>query len=82
MYANRKDINLNNIDVILSHSRIHAEDCENCHSNEGMVDVIDKQIRLEGDLSDQERLKLLEIADKCPVHKTLSNEIVIKTHAL
>jgi len=79
MYANRKNIALDNIEIILSHSRIHAEDCENCHTREGMIDVIEKKIRLEGNLSAQETDKLLEIADKCPVHKTLLNEIIIHT---
>jgi len=82
MYANRKGIKLDDIKIILSHSRIHAEDCENCESSEGLVDVIERKIRLEGQLSPQEKDKLLEIANKCPVHKTLINEIVINTFLL
>jgi putative redox protein len=77
MYANRKEISLNNIEVEISHKRIHAEDCNDCHKQEGTVDVIDKIIKLEGNLTEQERTKLMEIADKCPVHKSLKNEIVI-----
>jgi len=77
MYANRKKLKLDNIEIILSHSRIHAEDCEECESTDGFVDRIDKVIKLEGDLSDEEKRRLLEIADKCPVHKTLHNEILI-----
>ena len=79
MYANRKKLKLDNIEIILSHSRIHAEDCEECESTDGFVDRIDKVIKLEGDLSDEEKRRLLEIADKCPVHKTLHNEILIET---
>lgn len=79
MYANRKNLPLESIEVRLAHDRIHAEDCGECESETGMVDRIEKQIRLEGDLTDAERGRLLEIADKCPVHKTLLNEILIKS---
>ncbi|MFT7461031.1 MAG: putative OsmC-like protein, partial [Planctomycetota bacterium] len=77
MYANRKKLKLDNVEVALSHSRIHAEDCDECESKNGFVDRIDKIIKLEGELSQDERQRLLEIADKCPVHKTLHNEILI-----
>lgn len=77
MYANRKELNLDNVEVTLSHSRIHADDCDECESSGGFVDRIDKFIKLEGDLSDEEKQKLLNIADKCPIHKTLHNEIII-----
>jgi len=79
MYANRKELDLQNVEITLSHDRIHAEDCEACESSEGFVDVIDKKIKLEGELSEDERNRLLEIADKCPVHKTLHNEILINS---
>lgn len=79
MYANRKKLKLDNIEIILGHSRIHAQDCEECESTDGFVDRIDKVIKLEGDLSDDEKKRLLGIADKCPVHKTLHNEILIET---
>ena len=79
MYANRKNLKLDNVEVTLEHSRIHAEDCEECESTAGFVDRIDKSIKLEGALTDEERQRLLEIADKCPVHKTLHNEILIKS---
>jgi uncharacterized OsmC-like protein/alpha/beta superfamily hydrolase len=77
MYANRKELNLDNVEVTLSHSRIHADDCDECESSDGFIDRIDKFIKLEGDLTDEEKQKLLKIADKCPVHKTLHNEILI-----
>jgi len=79
MYANRKNIKLDNVEITLNHDRIHAEDCAECESQTGFVDKIEKTVKLEGELSEQERQRLLEIADKCPVHKTLHNEIVIKT---
>jgi len=79
MYANRKKLNLDDVEVLLSHSRVHAEDCDECESKDGFVDRIDKVITLKGELSDEERQRLLEIADKCPVHKTLHNEILIKS---
>jgi len=79
MYANHKDLPLDNIEVLLSHRRIDASECENCENREGIVDVIDKKIRLEGNLSAQQKDKLLEIAAKCPVQKTLLNQIVINT---
>jgi uncharacterized OsmC-like protein len=77
MYANRKQLKLDNIEVSLSHSRVHAEDCNDCETKTGFIDGIDKIIKLQGQLSDEEKARLLEIADKCPVHKTLHNELVI-----
>lgn len=79
MYASRKKLDLDNIGVTLKHDHIHAEDCSDCDSEKGLVDMIEKTIKLEGDLTDAERQRLLEIADMCPVHKTLHNEIQIKT---
>ncbi len=80
MYANKKNIPLKNIEISLSHKRIHAEDCDDCEKHEGIVDLIDKHICLTGELSEQQRQKLMEIASKCPVHKTLLNEIVIHSY--
>jgi uncharacterized OsmC-like protein len=79
MYADHKQMKLDNVEVSLSHRRIHAEDCEECETKEGFVDRIDKRITLEGDLTEAERQRLLQIADRCPVHKTLKNEILIKS---
>ncbi len=75
-----KKIKLENVEVTLSHSRIHAEDCADCETKAGFVDTIEKNIKLEGDLTDKERQRILEIADRCPVHKTLSNEIKITSN--
>lgn len=79
MYAERKKIPLARTTVELRHSRIHAGDCADCETREGLVDHIDRVIRLEGDLTGEQRARLLEIADKCPVHRTLTSEIRIKT---
>ena len=79
MYANRKKLNLDNVEVVLKHDRIHAADCMECESETGFVDMIEKTIKLDGDLTDKERQRILEIADMCPVHKTLHNEILIKS---
>lgn len=79
MYAERKKIPLARTTVDLRHSRIHATDCADCETKEGLVDHIDRVIRLEGDLTEEQRARLLEIADKCPVHRTLTSEIRIKT---
>ncbi|HNP52920.1 MAG TPA: bifunctional alpha/beta hydrolase/OsmC family protein [Nitrosomonas nitrosa] len=79
MYANHKKLNLKDIEVELSHSRIHAEDCASCEKQEALVDKITRVIKLTGQLDDAQRKRLLEIANKCPVHKTLENQIVIET---
>ena len=79
MYANRKKINLNDVEVTLKHDRIHAEDCADGETQTGFVDKIEKTIKLEGSLTGAERQRILEIADMCPVHKTLHNEIQIKS---
>jgi putative redox protein len=63
----------------MRHSRIHAEDCESCETKEGMLDRIESDIELAGALSAEQRAKLLEIAKKCPVHRTLTSEIEIRT---
>jgi uncharacterized OsmC-like protein len=78
LYARRKQIPLENITVSLSHSRIHAKDCEECETKEGMLDRIDTGIELTGPLTPEQRAKLLEIAAKCPVHRTLKSEIDIR----
>lgn len=77
MYARHKKIDLANVDVTVKHSRVHAQDCIDCEKTNGKVDVFNRAIKLEGNLSEQQRRRMLEIADRCPVHKTLENEIKI-----
>jgi putative redox protein len=79
LYADQKKLQLDRVTVRLTHNKIHAEDCLNCETKEGMLDRIDRNITLEGALSADERKRLLEIADKCPVHRTLKSEIDIRT---
>jgi uncharacterized OsmC-like protein/alpha/beta superfamily hydrolase len=79
MYADRKKWALNEIVVRLQHSKVHAEDCEDCETQEGRVDIIGRKIELGGDLDKSQRQRLLEIADRCPVHRTLHSEIVVRT---
>jgi putative redox protein len=81
LYADRKSLPLERVTVTLKHSRIHAEDCAECETKAGMLDRIDRTIDIEGALDAGQRGKLMEIADKCPVHRTLSSEIHIVTHA-
>jgi uncharacterized OsmC-like protein len=79
LYADRKKIPLQRVEVRLRHFRVYASDCAECETKEGMVDHIDREISLDGDLSADQRAKLMEIADKCPVHRTLTSEINIRT---
>jgi uncharacterized OsmC-like protein len=81
LYARRKQIPLENVTVSLRHSRIHAKDCAECATKEGMLDRIDVEIELTGSLTPEQRAKLMEIAAKCPVHRTLKSEIDIKVRA-
>jgi uncharacterized OsmC-like protein/fermentation-respiration switch protein FrsA (DUF1100 family) len=78
LYADRKQLPLERVSVKLTHSRIHAADCETCETKEGMLDRIDKEITVEGQLDDDARARLLEIAEKCPVNRTLKSEIDIR----
>ncbi len=79
LYAEQKKLRLDRVTVRLTHNKIHAEDCLNCETKAGMLDRIDRNITLEGALSADERKRLMEIADKCPVHRTLTSEIEIRT---
>ena len=79
MYAKRKDWPLEQVRVTLRHSRIHAQDCANCETRIGMIDHIDLDIELIGDLDDAQRQRLSLIAERCPVHQTLTSEIHIAT---
>jgi uncharacterized OsmC-like protein len=79
MYARRKAWPLGEVTVHLRHSKIYAKDCEECETKEGMLDRIERDIQLGGPLTDEQRAKLLEIANKCPVHRTLTSEIQIHT---
>ncbi len=78
LYARRKQFPLENIKVSLWHSRIHATDCEECETREGMVDRIDVEVELTGALSAEQHAALMDIAAKCPVHRTLTSEINIR----
>jgi putative redox protein len=77
VYARRKGWLLESVTVRLTHSRIHAADCANCETEEGMLDRIDLVIELEGPLTQEQRARLLEITERCPVHRTLRSEIEI-----
>ena len=78
LYARRKQWPLENIAVSLSHSRIHAKDCEECETKEGMLDRLEANVELTGPLTPEQHAKLMEIAAKCPVHRTLKSEINIR----
>ncbi len=82
MYAKRKGLDVDNIQVKLKHDRIHAADCESCEDQPGKVDQIRRWIRIEGDLTDAQRQRMLEIADMCPVHRTLHNQKQITSEFL
>jgi uncharacterized OsmC-like protein len=79
LYARRKGWPLESVEVRLRHSRIHARDCADCETKEGMLDRIERDVILVGALDAEQRARLLEIAGKCPVHRTLSREISIAT---
>ena len=79
MYADRKGLPLKHVSVRLSHRKIKAADCPDCVTKEGEVEEMVREITLEGDLDDAAREKLLEIANKCPVHRTLTGEIKVRT---
>jgi putative redox protein len=79
MYARRKQWPLEGVTVRLEHARIHAQDCAECDTKEGMLDRIEREISLTGPLSAEQRARLLEIANRCPVHRTLVSEIDIRT---
>jgi putative redox protein len=79
LYAQRKGMDLQRITVRLKHYRIHAEDCLECETKEGMLDRIDREIQLTGNLDEAQKQRLLEIAERCPVHRTLTSEINIRT---
>ena len=79
LYAERKKLPLERARVRLRHSRIYAKDCADCETKAGMIDRIERAITLEGDLDAKQRARLMEVADKCPVHRTLQSEIDIRT---
>jgi putative redox protein len=79
MYARRKGWPLEDVTVRLRHSKIHATDCAECDTKEGMLDHIELEIHFDGPLTEEQRSKLVEMANKCPVHRTLTSEIEIRT---
>ena len=79
LYARRKQWPLTDVTVRLTHSKIHAADCAECETRDGKLDRIEREITLEGQLDDTQRARLLEIAEKCPVHRTLVSEIDIQS---
>jgi len=79
LYARRKGWPVEGITVTLAHSRIHATDCAECETKDGHIDRIDREIGLAGPLTDEQRTRLLEIAERCPVHRTLTSEVSIRT---
>jgi putative redox protein len=81
MYANRKRWSLDDVVVDLAHQREHAEDCKDCDEAERRVEVLTRRIRVVGDLDAEQRARLLEIADRCPVHRTLEGDLQIRTEA-
>ena len=79
MYANHKSLDLASATVRVEHDKVHAEDCVDCESTEGRIDEFRRSISLEGDLTEAERSRMLEIADRCPVHRTLHGEVKVRS---
>ena len=79
MYAKRKGIQLNSAKVRVTHSKVYAQDCETCETSNQKIDKFTRELELEGELTDQQAQRMLEIADKCPVHKTLHSNVQIET---
>ncbi len=79
MYADRKQWPLEEVVVHLNHEKDYAKDCEDCEKSSAKIDHIDRVIELSGDLDEKQRARLLDIADKCPVHKTLHSDVVVRT---
>jgi putative redox protein len=79
LYAEQKKLPLKRVEVRLRHDRIYAADCAECETKQGLLDHIERVISLEGDLDAKQRARLMEIADMCPVHKTLTSEVRIHT---
>ncbi|MCX2720275.1 bifunctional alpha/beta hydrolase/OsmC family protein [Lentiprolixibacter aurantiacus] len=82
MYARRKGWDLQNVEVHTSYSKTHAEDCANCDSDRAKIDTFHREIRLSGELDEKQKQRLLEIADRCPVHRTLHSETQVITELL
>lgn len=79
MYLDHKGWDLKHIEVHVDHGKIHAEDCADCENKMGKVDVFERTIRVDGDLDEKQRQRILRIANKCPVHRTLHNEVKVRT---
>jgi putative redox protein len=79
MYADRKGWQLDRVQVMLRQNRIHAQDCADCETKAGWVTHIDREIELTGDLDDDQRQQLMHIAERCPVHQTLTSEVDVTT---
>ncbi len=79
MYADRKQWDLQEVTVHLDHNKIHAQDCADCETKEGKIDVLSRELEIKGDLSEEQVNRLMEIADRCPVHRTLHSEIQVET---
>lgn len=78
LYAKNKGWALEEVEVVLTHTKQYAKDCADCETKEGKVDEIRRRIRLEGTLTDEQKSRLMDIAAKCPVHKTLTGEIKVR----
>jgi putative redox protein len=78
LYARRKEWPLQSVSVRLEHAKIHAADCADCETREGKLDEISLELILTGVLSEEQRARLLDIATRCPVHRTLTSEIRIR----
>jgi uncharacterized OsmC-like protein len=82
LYARRKRWSLDEVVVRLRHSRVHAQDCADCETKDAMLDVIECEISLSGQLSQDQRDKLRDMAERCPVHRTLTSQIKIRTRLI
>jgi putative redox protein len=79
MYADHKNLDLESATVRVEHDRVHAEDCVDCETADGKIDEFRRTISLEGDLTDAQKNRMLEIANRCPVHRTLHGEIKVRS---